>query len=70
MTHMPRPFDGLRLSATQPGQPPQTAPMPMHDAPVHDATVLTHGGVVAHIRLHAQLYTLRITRQGKLILTK
>ena len=38
--------------------------------PVHDATALTKGGQVAHIRLNDQLYALRITRAGKLILTK
>lgn len=38
--------------------------------PVHDALVLTAGGVMAHIRLGECLYTLRITRQGRLILTK
>lgn len=38
--------------------------------PVHDAAELTDGGSLAHIRLEDQLYTLRITRAGKLILTK
>ncbi|WP_176473807.1 hemin uptake protein HemP [Actibacterium ureilyticum] len=38
--------------------------------PVHDATALTEGGDLARIRLQDQLYTLRITRAGKLILTK
>ncbi len=38
--------------------------------PVHDAPTLTEGGRQAIIRLHDQLYTLRITRAGKLILTK
>lgn len=38
--------------------------------PVHDATTLTAGGIMAHIRLEDQIYTLRITRAGKLILTK
>ncbi len=38
--------------------------------PVHDAVDLTRGGVQARIRLGEQIYTLRITRQGKLILTK
>jgi len=39
-------------------------------APVHDAQALTHGGSVAHIMLNGMVYCLRITRQGKLILTK
>jgi hemin uptake protein HemP len=38
--------------------------------PVHDATALTAGGVQARIVLHGQVYALRITRAGKLILTK
>ena len=38
--------------------------------PAHDARDLTRGGGLAHIMLDGQLYTLRITRAGKLILTK
>ena len=38
--------------------------------PVHDANDLTKGGYLANIKLQDQLYTLRITRAGKLILTK
>ncbi|EPX85065.1 hypothetical protein Salmuc_00663 [Salipiger mucosus DSM 16094] len=38
--------------------------------PRHDARELTHGGVTAEIELDGQLYTLRITKAGKLILTK
>jgi len=38
--------------------------------PVYDAEKLTEGGVLAQIRLEDQVYTLRITRAGKLILTK
>lgn len=38
--------------------------------PMHYATDLTKGGGLAHIQLHDQIYTLRITRSGKLILTK
>lgn len=38
--------------------------------PVHDATALTAGGVQARILLNGQIYALRITRAGKLILTK
>ena len=37
---------------------------------VHDANQLTGDNGLAHIRLNDQLYTLRITRAGKLILTK
>ena len=38
--------------------------------PRHDARALTGGGVEAEIRLDGVRYVLRITRQGKLILTK
>lgn len=38
--------------------------------PVHDAGQLTGGGNMARIVLDEQVYTLRITRAGKLILTK
>lgn len=38
--------------------------------PVHDANELTNGGNLANIKLQDKLYTLRITRAGKLILTK
>jgi Hemin uptake protein hemP len=38
--------------------------------PCHDATVLTAGGPLARILLNGQTYSLRITRAGKLILTK
>ncbi|MDR9393763.1 hemin uptake protein HemP [Roseovarius sp. SYSU LYC5161] len=40
------------------------------DTTCHDARVLTAGGVTANIILDDQTYTLRITRAGKLILTK
>lgn len=38
--------------------------------PVHDARRLTGPGGVARIMLDGQTYSLRITRAGKLILTK
>ena len=37
---------------------------------VHDARRLTDGATTARIVLDEQVYTLRITRAGKLILTK
>ena len=40
------------------------------DAPVHDARELTGSVGSARIVLDGAVYTLRITRQGKLILTK
>ncbi len=44
--------------------------LPPTDVPVHDAVALTQGGVQAHLVLNDQVYLLRITRAGKLILTK
>lgn len=43
---------------------------PTESAPLHDARALTKGGVQARIALDGQVYALRITRAGKLILTK
>ena len=48
----------------------RAAPAYRPDRPNHDARVLTAGGVEAEIRLDGVRYVLRITRQGKLILTK
>ncbi|MCG3269427.1 hemin uptake protein HemP [Loktanella sp. D2R18] len=45
---------------------PSTAPK----LPTYDAEVLTQDGDLANIVLRDQTYTLRITRAGKLILTK
>ena len=46
-------------------------PVPVRvQTPLHDATKLTAGGHLAQIALADQVYTLRITRAGKLILTK
>lgn len=44
------------------------APIPA--LPRHEALVLTEGGAQAQIVLNGQVYSLRITRAGKLILTK
>jgi len=38
--------------------------------PTHQAEELTNGGQLAQIVLNGQVYRLRITRAGKLILTK
>lgn len=52
----------------------QSMPMgniePVPHLPTHSAEELTGDGNLAHIQLGQQLYTLRITRAGKLILTK
>ncbi|MHA6346790.1 hemin uptake protein HemP [Roseivivax sp. CAU 1761] len=53
-------------SARQVDRPEPAAPA----IPCHDAEALTGGGSLARIDLHGQIYTLRITRAGKLILTK
>ncbi|MEL6582753.1 MAG: hemin uptake protein HemP [Pseudomonadota bacterium] len=54
-------------------QPDFSKPSPVRsqkDIPFHDAEELTKGGVEARITLGDQVYTLRITRARKLILTK
>ncbi len=38
--------------------------------PLYDARGLTDGGQIALLELDGQIYTLRITRSSKLILTK
>ncbi len=43
---------------------------PVAEPPLHDAEALTQGGSQARIELRGQVYCLRITRAGKLILTK
>ena len=48
----------------------ETTLRPEDNIPVYDAVDLTHGGDLARIILQEKLYTLRITRAGKLILTK
>ena len=49
---------------------PRREPARQSPPPVHDARLLTDGGNEAEIRLDGMRYVLRITRQGKLILTK
>jgi hemin uptake protein HemP len=52
---------------------PHVRPDPARDrpgVPRHDARCLTGGGVQAEIELDGSTYVLRITRLGKLILTK
>lgn len=46
---------------------PSTDAQPL---PVHDAETLLNGGRKAAIMLGDQIYTLQITKQGKLLLTK
>ncbi|MBT56550.1 MAG: hypothetical protein CMF72_24520 [Mameliella sp.] len=49
---------------------PSTKGTVFETLPVYEALELTEGGDLARIRLADQIYTLRITRAGKLILTK
>ncbi|WP_420821358.1 hemin uptake protein HemP [Pseudooceanicola aestuarii] len=60
------------MPMTSPQPTPQTTPQPQAtDAPPrHIAQNLTEGGQLAHILHGDQTYVLRITRAGKLILTK
>ena len=44
--------------------------VPIPRLPTHNAMELTQGGTQAQIVLGDQIYSLRITRVGKLILTK
>ncbi len=48
---------------------PGLAP-PTPAIPTHDARALTKGNLTAQIALDGHIYTLRITKSGKLILTK
>lgn len=58
-------MNDLTFSATE-----GTAVPVLPQLPLHDANQLTKGGNLAQIILEGQVYTLRITRAGKLILTK
>ena len=49
---------------------PRREPVRQAPPPEHDARLQTGGGNEAEIRLDGVRYVLRITRQGKLILTK
>lgn len=50
--------------------PPPVSSAPDETMPTYDARALTENGAQARIVLDGQVYTLRITRAGKLILTK
>ncbi|MBL9059052.1 MAG: hemin uptake protein HemP [Mangrovicoccus sp.] len=64
-----RPVLGLPLRPC-PGSGPVAPAEPADLPPVHDARHLTGGGTTAVIVLDGKSYVLRITRAGKLILTK
>lgn len=46
------------------------APTDTNSVPIYDAELLVDGGRKAAIVLGEQIYTLQITKQGKLLLTK
>ncbi len=50
--------------------PPTCDPAQQQELATYDARALIPDGMQAHIVLDGQVYTLRITRAGKLILTK
>lgn len=58
------------MTATRPADFPQSGANVFARLPQHDANELTRGGNQALIILDDQVYQLRITRAGKLILTK
>ncbi len=49
---------------------PNSSPNILNTVPTYYATDIVQGGSQANITLEDQVYTLRITRAGKLILTK
>lgn len=58
------------MTAARPTDFQQPVSSVLSRIPQHDATTLTRGGNQALIILDDQIYQLRITRAGKLILTK
>lgn len=58
------------MTAARPADFQQPGTSILARIPQHDATSLTRGGNQAIIVLDEQIYQLRITRAGKLILTK
>ncbi|MGP9805206.1 hemin uptake protein HemP [Paracoccus sp. NSM] len=58
------------MTATRPADFSRPGTSLLARIPQHDATQLTRGGNQALIVLDEQVYQLRITRAGKLILTK
>lgn len=43
---------------------------PDAEPPIHDVLALTKGGSIARLIHRGEVYVLRVTRMGKLILTK
>ncbi|MDQ2066697.1 hemin uptake protein HemP [Xinfangfangia sp. CPCC 101601] len=63
-------MDRPQAEAASPSALHAAAPKLFGTEPCHDARVLTGGGNSARILLGDQVYALRITKAGKLILTK
>jgi hypothetical protein len=63
-------YPALLPTPLPPEDPPKDPPKDPCQDPCHDARDLTARGSRAVIRLDDQTYFLRITRAGKLILTK
>lgn len=65
---------GARRTPDEPSAPHAAAPPPVGGAaralPAHDVRQLMRGGTQAVLMLDGVAYSLRITRAGKLILTK
>ncbi len=59
-----------RLFSADTAQRANPCPLDMTRLPLYDARQLTKSGAQALIALDGQVYSLRITRAGKLILTK
>lgn len=60
----------MTLHPAVPLKPAEPRLRPLPGVPVHRAQDLTAGGALAQIELDGKVYALRITRAGKLILTK
>ena len=58
------------MTATRPADFARPGAQILPQLPAHEAFSLTNGGNQALIVLNDQVYNLRITRAGKLILTK
>ncbi len=69
---LPRPSAAAAVPGPLPDRAAAALPLPdrLPAVPVHDARRLTGGGALAAILLDGQCYTLRITKAGRLILTK
>ncbi len=68
-----RGIEGMREAPRPEGKPAPRGPAiaaPPGSAPEHDVRQLMRGGTQAVLTLDGMAYSLRITRAGKLILTK